>query len=90
VGWNIGGKTVLVTGATSGIGLEASVALARQGARVVMVGRDRAKTELAAVAVTARAGVKPEAQLLCDFSRRPRFARSPARCSSASSAWTCS
>jgi len=68
VGWNIGGKTVLVTGATSGIGLEASVALARQGARVVMVGRDRAKTELAAVAVTARAGVKPEAQLLCDFS----------------------
>ena len=68
MGWNIGGKTVLVTGATSGIGLEASVALARQGARVVMVGRDRAKTELAAVAVTARAGVKPEAQLLCDFS----------------------
>jgi len=68
VGWSIGGKTVLVTGATSGIGLEASVALARQGARVVMVGRDRAKTELAAVAVTARAGVKPEAQLLCDFS----------------------
>ena len=56
MGWNIGGKTVLVTGATSGIGLEASVALARQGARVVMVGRDRAKTELAAVAVTARAG----------------------------------
>ena len=68
MGWNIGGKTVLVTGATSGIGLEASVALARQGARVVMVGRDRAKTELAAVAITARAGVKPEAQLLCDFS----------------------
>ena len=68
MGWNIGGKTVLVTGATSGIGLEASVALARQGARVVMVGRVRAKTELAAVAITARAGVKPEAQLLCDFS----------------------
>jgi NAD(P)-dependent dehydrogenase (short-subunit alcohol dehydrogenase family) len=68
VGWSIGGKTVLVTGATSGIGLEASVALARQGARVAMVGRDRAKTEHAAATVTARAGVKPEAQLLCDFS----------------------
>jgi retinol dehydrogenase-14 len=66
--WSIGGKTVLVTGATSGIGLEASVALARQGARVVIVGRDPAKTEHAAVTVSARAGAKPEAQLLCDFS----------------------
>ncbi|MFI4946759.1 MAG: SDR family oxidoreductase [Burkholderiales bacterium] len=68
MGWSIDGKRVLLTGATSGIGLEASMALARQGARVVMVGRDRAKTEAAAATVAARSGATPEAQLLCDFS----------------------
>ena len=68
MGWSIAGKRVLLTGATSGIGLEASVALARQGARVVMVGRDRAKAEAAAATVAARGGAAPEAYLLCDFS----------------------
>jgi retinol dehydrogenase-14 len=68
MGWSISGKTVLVTGATSGIGLEASTALARLGARIVMVGRDRAKTEGAVAAVAARGGPKPVAHLLCDFS----------------------
>jgi NAD(P)-dependent dehydrogenase (short-subunit alcohol dehydrogenase family) len=65
--WNIEGKTVLLTGATSGIGLEASVVLARQGARVVMVGRDPAKTEAAAATVAARSGGKAPVHLLCDF-----------------------
>lgn len=54
--WDIRGKTVLLTGATSGIGLEASVALARQGARVVMVGRDPARTGAAVADVAARSG----------------------------------
>src|SRR5262245_26305867 len=66
--WSIEGKTVLLTGATSGIGLEAARMLARQGARVVMVGRDRAKTEAAAAGVSALAGSKEVAHLLCDFS----------------------
>jgi NAD(P)-dependent dehydrogenase (short-subunit alcohol dehydrogenase family) len=78
VGWSIDGKRVLLTGATSGIGLEASVALARQGARVVMVGRDRAKTEDAVATVAARSGAKPEAYLLCDFSSQAQV-RSLAR-----------
>jgi len=47
----LSGKTVLVTGATSGIGLEASVKLARMGASLVLVGRDRAKTDAACGAV---------------------------------------
>ena len=66
--WDIRGKTVLVTGATSGIGLEASVALARQGARVVMVGRNQAKTVAAVADVSARSGSKEVSSLLCDFS----------------------
>jgi len=66
--WDIRGKTVLLTGATSGIGLEASVALARQGARVVMVGRDPARTEAAVAAVGARSGAKDVSSLPCDFS----------------------
>ena len=66
--WDIRGKRVLLTGATSGIGLEASVALARQGARVVMIGRDRAKTVAAAADVAARGSSKDVSYLLCDFS----------------------
>ena len=65
--WDIRGKTVLLTGATSGIGLEASVALARQGARVVMVGRNQAKTEAALADVSARSGSKEVSYLLADF-----------------------
>jgi len=67
VAWDIRGKTVLVTGATSGIGLEASVALARQGARVVMVGRNQAKTEAAMADVASRSGSKEVSYLLGDF-----------------------
>ena len=66
--WDIVGKTVLVTGATSGIGLEASVALAKQGARVLMVGRDQAKTVAAATGVASRSGSKEVSYLLGDFS----------------------
>jgi NAD(P)-dependent dehydrogenase (short-subunit alcohol dehydrogenase family) len=66
--WDVRGKTALITGATSGIGLEASVELARRGARVLMVGRDRARTDDAVAAVIARSGAKDVQSLLCDFS----------------------
>ena len=66
--WDVRGKTALVTGATSGIGLEASLQLARQGARVIMVGRDPARTEAAVADVIARSGSKDVLHFLCDFS----------------------
>src|SRR4051812_29783956 len=62
------GKTILITGATSGIGLEAAVELARRGARIVMVGRDPGRTEAAVADVVARSGSREASPLLCDFS----------------------
>jgi retinol dehydrogenase 12 len=40
------GKTVVITGGTSGIGEVAAVALARMGARIVLVARDKARGEV--------------------------------------------
>ena len=45
------GKVCVVTGATSGIGKAAAVSLARLGATVVLVGRDRGRTEAAAAEI---------------------------------------
>lgn len=52
------GKTCLVTGATRGIGRVTAIALAAQGAHVTLVGRDADRTEAAAQAVRAAAGVE--------------------------------
>lgn len=54
------GKVCLVTGATSGIGYETALGLARMGAKVALAGRDPAK--LAGCADTIRAAV-PGAQV---------------------------
>ena len=63
----ISGKTVLITGATSGIGLEASAKLAGMGAELVLVGRDRARGEAAVAAVKRRSGSTAVALMRCDF-----------------------
>ncbi len=62
------GKTVLITGATNGIGLEAAVELARRGARMFLVGRDPGRTTAAVEQVKARSGSGEVASFLCDFS----------------------
>ena len=43
--WSIKGKTVVITGATSGIGLETARQLAADGARIVLVARNPQKAE---------------------------------------------
>src|SRR5512142_856940 len=54
------GKHVVVTGASNGIGLETALGLARLGASVALVARDRARGEAALAAVSeASAGGTP-------------------------------
>src|SRR5688572_15744708 len=65
--WDIRDKVVLVTGATSGIGLEACVQLCVLGARVMMVGRDPKKTEACARDVMKRGRSDKVSYLICDF-----------------------
>lgn len=59
-------KSILITGATSGIGLEAAVALARDGAHVVITGRSQARIDAALATIRQHAGVDAEA-LCADF-----------------------
>ena len=57
------GTVCVVTGATSGIGKAAATALAKLGATVVMVGRDRGRTEAAAARIAAMSASLPRAEI---------------------------
>jgi NAD(P)-dependent dehydrogenase (short-subunit alcohol dehydrogenase family) len=61
------GKTVLVSGANQGIGLETAAALARMGAGVTMTSRDAAKGEAALAQVRSRSGSSDVELMLADF-----------------------
>ncbi|REF96836.1 NAD(P)-dependent dehydrogenase (short-subunit alcohol dehydrogenase family) [Asanoa ferruginea] len=61
------GRVVVITGASSGIGLSAAVALARRGDQVVLVGRDPARLAAAASEVRDATGTLP-ASYRADFS----------------------
>ncbi|MEV7729657.1 oxidoreductase [Streptomyces sp. NPDC087917] len=62
------GRTALITGASSGIGLETARALAARGARVVLAGRGRANLDRAVRQVHAAAPNAETATLLVDLS----------------------
>jgi NAD(P)-dependent dehydrogenase (short-subunit alcohol dehydrogenase family) len=61
------GKTALLTGGGSGIGLGAAIALAREGCRVAICGRDQKRLESAAAQFPAQSQVLMRA---CDVSNR--------------------
>jgi retinol dehydrogenase 12 len=62
-----GERVAIVTGATAGIGLYTALGLARQGMRVVMVGRDPERTERAQRLVAKRSGSGMVETALADF-----------------------
>lgn len=54
--YDLSGRTVLLTGATSGLGLAAAEQLARSGAEVILLGRDQAKTARVRDELASRTG----------------------------------
>ena len=57
------GKIAIVTGATSGLGRAAAESIARQGAAVCVVGRDRERTERARAELVAATGAEVTADV---------------------------
>jgi retinol dehydrogenase-12 len=62
------GKVCLITGATSGIGKVAAIALAAQGAEVVITGRNPQKTRDTVEQIKSESGNQSVQYLLADFS----------------------
>lgn len=62
------GKVVLITGATNGIGKVAALELAKQGAQIVLVGRNPAKTEATVSEIKAQTGSSTVEGLIADLS----------------------
>lgn len=66
-GAGAGEPVAIVTGASAGIGLHTALGLARAGMRVVMTGRNAARTDSAARFVAARSSPQRVATALADF-----------------------
>ncbi|HSB96800.1 MAG TPA: SDR family oxidoreductase, partial [Spongiibacteraceae bacterium] len=65
---DLSGKTALVTGGTNGIGKAAAIALARMGAEVVIVGRNRALAESTVAEIKRSTGNQKVDHLVADLS----------------------
>jgi NAD(P)-dependent dehydrogenase (short-subunit alcohol dehydrogenase family) len=69
------GKVCVVTGASSGIGLETALALAERGARIVLVCRSRQRGEEALRQVRARAGRDDARLVIADLASQAEIRR---------------
>jgi NAD(P)-dependent dehydrogenase (short-subunit alcohol dehydrogenase family) len=65
---NVQGKTILITGATNGIGKVAATELAKMGAQVVIVGRQKSKTQGVLDEIKATAPSVSADMLIADLS----------------------
>jgi len=65
--YRLEGRVVLVTGATSGLGLAAAEQLARCGASVILLGRDAKKTETVRRRLVASTGNKKLSTVVADM-----------------------
>jgi NAD(P)-dependent dehydrogenase (short-subunit alcohol dehydrogenase family) len=72
---NMTGKTCLVTGANSGIGKVTAEALARRGARVVIVCRNRERGEPALEEIGKKSGNSRVELMTCDFASQKQIRR---------------
>ena len=61
-------KTILITGASTGIGLHSAIGLAKLGANIVMVGRNQERTSQAVELVKSETGNQQVSYLLADLS----------------------
>jgi retinol dehydrogenase-14 len=68
VNGGMGGKVILITGGTSGIGKAAATALAAMGAEVVVTGRNRERGQAAVEEVRHRSGNERVSLMLADLS----------------------
>jgi NAD(P)-dependent dehydrogenase (short-subunit alcohol dehydrogenase family) len=69
------GKTVVITGATSGIGEVAALALAKMGARIIAVGRSKARGDATLARLRSSAPGAAHALHLADLSRLSEMKR---------------
>ena len=68
------GKTCIVTGATSGIGLVTARALAEQGATLIIVGRDPDRTQATVTRLQQETGNREVTALVADLSSQEQIA----------------
>jgi retinol dehydrogenase-12 len=70
MGYDLEGKVFLVTGATEGIGKAAALEFAKRGATLVLVGRNKEKSERVVREIEAASGNKSVDLLLGDMSKK--------------------
>ena len=69
--WSLVGRTLVLTGPTSGLGREAASAFARMGARLVLVGRDASRLDAVRDALEAETGNAAIITVIADMASLP-------------------